>query len=81
MPGITRERSMDRYGEEAAETSRPMHTSKKAKPDAGRNLYGTLHIPGVRVPAMDSSIGLWFLFEVGYFLASMKLPKLTLRRT
>ncbi|CAD6589282.1 MAG: hypothetical protein TREMPRED_005312 [Tremellales sp. Tagirdzhanova-0007] len=63
MPGITRERSMDRYGEEAAETSRPMHTSKKAKPDAGRNLYGTLHIPGVRVPAMDSSIGLWFLFE------------------
>ncbi|KAK8845464.1 hypothetical protein IAR55_006177 [Kwoniella newhampshirensis] len=28
----------------------------------GRNLFGTLHVAGVRVPAIDGSMGLWFLF-------------------
>ncbi|KAL1407121.1 hypothetical protein Q8F55_006535 [Vanrija albida] len=28
----------------------------------GRNLYGNLHVAGVRVPAMEGGVGLWFLF-------------------
>lgn len=30
----------------------------------GRNLYGSLHVAGIRVAAMDGEAGLWFLFTV-----------------
>lgn len=42
------------------------HQKKKSKPGAGRNLYGNLHVAGVRVPAMDGTMGLWFLFTVSH---------------
>ncbi|KAL7418846.1 hypothetical protein Q5752_006530 [Cryptotrichosporon argae] len=28
----------------------------------GRNLYGNLHVSGIKVPAPDGAVGLWFLF-------------------
>jgi hypothetical protein len=30
----------------------------------GRNLYGNSHITGIRVPAPEGGVGLWFLFTV-----------------
>ncbi|WOO84648.1 Velvet complex subunit B [Vanrija pseudolonga] len=39
---------------------RPGSGSRKVVP--GRNLYGNLHVAGVRVPAMEGGVGLWFLF-------------------
>lgn len=33
---------------------------------SARNLYGSLHVAGIRVAAMESGLGLWFLFTVGY---------------
>jgi len=30
----------------------------------GRNLYGNSHVSGVRVPAPEGGVGLWFLFTV-----------------
>lgn len=32
----------------------------------GRNLYGSLHVAGIRVAAMDGEAGLWFLFTVSW---------------
>ena len=40
------------------------HARKKVKPGLGRNLSGNVYVAGVRVPAMDSVMGLWFLFKV-----------------
>ena len=37
--------------------------SKKVQ-SAGRNLYGNLHVAGIRVPDMDEVPALWFLFTV-----------------
>lgn len=39
------------------------HARKKVKPGLGRNLSGNVYVAGVRVPAMDSVMGLWFLFK------------------
>jgi len=41
-----------------------LYSNKKVKPAAGRNLYGNLHVAGVRVPAIDAAMGVWFLFTV-----------------
>jgi hypothetical protein len=30
----------------------------------GRNLYGNSHVSGIRVPAPEGGVGLWFLFTV-----------------
>lgn len=30
----------------------------------GRNLYGNSHVSGIRVPAPEGGVGLWFLFAV-----------------
>ncbi|WWD22410.1 hypothetical protein CI109_106901 [Kwoniella shandongensis] len=43
---------------------------KRRRPDpssaggngVGRNLFGSLHVAGVKVPAIDGTMGLWFLF-------------------
>lgn len=34
------------------------------KPVTGRNIYGNLHVAGIRVPAPEGGVGLWFLFTV-----------------
>ncbi|KAK4686869.1 hypothetical protein P7C73_g3255, partial [Tremellales sp. Uapishka_1] len=34
----------------------------KHKETPTRNLFGSLHVPGVRVPAMEGGMGLWFAF-------------------
>lgn len=32
----------------------------------GRNLYGNAHVSGIRVPAPEGGVGMWFLFTVGF---------------
>jgi hypothetical protein len=32
----------------------------------GRNLYGNSHVSGIRVPAPEGGVGLWFLFTVSW---------------
>jgi hypothetical protein len=32
----------------------------------GRNLYGNSHVSGIRVPAPEGGVGLWFLFTVSH---------------
>lgn len=32
----------------------------------GRNLHGNSHVSGIRVPAPEGGLGLWFLFTVSY---------------
>ncbi len=49
--------------------------SRKVKPGAGRNLYGGLHVAGVRVTAMDTTMGLWFLFTASHFHAHTNIHK------
>jgi hypothetical protein len=34
----------------------------------GRNLYGNSHVSGIRVPAPEGGVGLWFLFTVGLMI-------------
>ncbi|GFZ51858.1 hypothetical protein JCM24511_09626 [Saitozyma sp. JCM 24511] len=36
--------------------------SKRPRAGGQRNLYGNLHVSGVRAPAMEGGLGLWFLF-------------------
>ncbi|RSH85592.1 hypothetical protein EHS25_003731 [Saitozyma podzolica] len=38
--------------------------SKRLRAGGQRNLYGNLHVSGVRAPAMEGGLGLWFLFTV-----------------
>ena len=40
--------------------------SKRHRPNSegARNLYGSLHIPGIRVVAPEGGMGMWFLFTV-----------------
>ena len=37
---------------------------QSAKPGAMRNLYGALHVAGVKAPGLDGRQALWFLFTV-----------------
>ena len=51
----------------SGDEQRRSHTSKKSRQasESGlRNLYGSLHVPGIRVIAPDGDMGLWFLFTV-----------------
>ncbi|EKD01882.1 hypothetical protein A1Q2_03809 [Trichosporon asahii var. asahii CBS 8904] len=42
----------------------------------GRNLYGSLHVAGIRVAAMDGEAGLWFLFTFRCYDMSAIDPEL-----
>lgn len=42
--------------------------SKRPRAGGQRNLYGNLHVSGVRAPAMEGGLGLWFLFTVSHSL-------------
>lgn len=33
-----------------------------------RNLYGNLHVGGVKVPDLEGKMGVWFLFTVGLYI-------------
>lgn len=39
-------------------------SGKKARLEVGRNLFGALHVSGVKVVAPSGELGLWFLFTV-----------------
>lgn len=39
-------------------------TSKRVKQTTQRNLFGSLHVPAVRVIAPEGDLGMWFLFTV-----------------
>jgi hypothetical protein len=39
-------------------------SGKKARLEVGRNLFGALHVSGVKVVAPTGELGLWFLFTV-----------------
>ena len=43
---------------------------KKKSVAFGRNLYGNSHVSGIRVPAPEGGVGLWFLFTVSLLLLS-----------
>ena len=45
----------------------------------GRNLYGNAHVSGVRVPAPEGGLGIWFLFTVGSPPSCIPLNTLTLQ--
>lgn len=55
--------------------------SKRQRADGQRNLYGNLHVSGVRARDLEGGLGLWFLFTVSNsfivrgpgVLSSMKL--------
>lgn len=42
---------------------------------SGRNLYGNLHVAGVRVAALEGGLGLWFLFTVSSVPCKMKYAR------
>jgi hypothetical protein len=50
--------------ETADEISLPQHPG----PPSARNLYGSLHVAGIRVIAMEGGLGLWFLFTVRFII-------------
>lgn len=37
----------------------------------GRNIYGNLHVAGIRVPAREGGVGMWFLFTVSAMSAAL----------
>lgn len=39
-------------------------TSRQMPKTTGRNIYGNIHVAGIRVPAREGVVGLWFLFTV-----------------
>jgi len=55
-------RSSGNSGDGDSVTAKPV--SKRPKPAASRNLYGSLHVPAARVVAPEGDFGLWFLFTV-----------------
>jgi hypothetical protein len=50
--------------ESSGDDSELERSSKKVRRGKQRNLYGNLHVAGVRVPTMEAGMGLWFLFTV-----------------
>lgn len=53
-----------RPSESEVEGERGERSAKRQRAEGGRNLYGSLHVQGVKVPAPEGGIGLWFLFTV-----------------
>lgn len=56
-------------GSDRSRSARGASRGRSARGDdkrviVGRNLYGSLHVAGIRVAAMDGEAGLWFLFTV-----------------
>ena len=55
----------ERSSSGCADGDTPPHAPKKTRQQtASRNLYGSLHVPAIRVIAPDGAMGLWFLFTV-----------------
>lgn len=63
-PRTAGERSSGSSGSGESITGKP--SSKKSKQTVQRNLFGSLHVPGVRVIAPEGDFGLWFLFTVSF---------------
>ncbi|EIW67972.1 hypothetical protein TREMEDRAFT_63857 [Tremella mesenterica DSM 1558] len=64
-PSRTRRRSdrSDELSESSEEDVGRTHEAKRSRSEpGGRNLFGNLHVAGVRVAAPEGGMGLWFLF-------------------
>lgn len=64
-PNVLR-RAHDAPGPTPPEVSHEIQESKEERRAKawGRNLYGNSHVSGIRVPAPEGGLGMWFLFTV-----------------